>query len=436
MEAVAAYYGVLAAGAIAVVLNENLRPRQVETACADAGARLILATTALLQRQPRALRCTAQSLELEEVTTRADWQVVECAASDPAQIVYTSGSTGLPKGVLLSHGNLAADVAIVAGYLGLTSADRTISLLPFSSVYGLNQLLCSIAVGGTLVIERSPLPNAIAAALRTHSISVLAAVPPLWLQLLQAPEFTKARHNSLRVLQSAGGYLPVSAVRAIRAAQPHAQLFIMYGLTEVMRSTYLSPDQVDKRPDSMGRAMPESAVQVLRADGTECDAGEAGELVHSGPTSALGYWNQPEATAEVFQPGTVLPGYTAVRSGDVVRRDEDGFLYFVARRDRLIKTLGYRVGPDEIIDALLASAQLLDVAITTEPDAARGEAIIAHVVLREGVQLESIRQFSRLELPRWLQPVRFQVYEQLPTLPNGKHDLARLKSPSTNTPNP
>jgi acyl-CoA synthetase (AMP-forming)/AMP-acid ligase II len=342
--------------------------------------------------------------------------------------VYTSGSTGLPKGVLLSHGNLAANVRIVGDYLGLTAHDRTICLLPFSSVYGINQLLCAVGTGGTLVLEPSPLPSRIAASLKELGVTVLAAVPPLWLQLLQTPEFTAQPISSLRVLQSAGGHLPVTAVRAIRATQPHARLFIMYGMTEVMRSTFLAPESVDLRPDSIGRPIAESDVAVLRPDGTECAVDEPGELVHSGPTVALGYWKRPDATAATFRTHPLLDGARAVFSGDLVRRDAEGYLYFVSRIDRLIKTLGYRVGPDEITDVLIASNQVGEAVITTEPDPVRGEAIIAHVVLKPEGSVESLKQFCKIEMPRWLQPARYQVHTSLPRTPGGKYDVLSLQS--------
>jgi len=220
-------------------------------------------------------------------------------------------------------------------------------------------------------------------------------------------------------------------VRALRRAQPHARLFLMYGLTEVLRSTFLPPEQVDQRPDSIGRAIPGAEVLVLRDDRTPCAPGEVGELVHRGATVTLGYWNDAEATARVFRPHPLRPAGApdaerVVFSGDLVRQDAEGWLYFVGRRDRMIKTLGYRVSPDEIGTALYASGELAECIITSEPDEARGERIVAFVVLAGGGSLERLKAYVGVELPRHMQPVRFEVRDALPRLPSGKHDVAAV----------
>lgn len=348
----------------------------------------------------------------------------------PRSFTYTSGSTGRPKGVLSTHGNLWSGARVVPGYLGLASTDRIASLLPFSFVYGFNQLVCALMCGATLVIERATLPRDVLDGLRLARVTVLAAVPPLWTQLLQAG-LAAAPLPELRVATCAGGKLPVDAVRRLRAAQPHAQLFLMYGLTEVFRSTFLPPDEVDAHPDSMGRAVPGSQVWVIREDGTLCGDNEVGELVHAGPSVALGYWRDPEATARVFRP-IALPGmeavHRAVYSGDLVRRDVDGLLYYVGRRDRMIKTLGFRVSPEEISETLLASGLLVEVAVTSEPDAQRGERIVAHVCLASHSSIEQLRQFCALELPRYMQPSRYHQLPVLPRNPSGKIDLQALQN--------
>src|SRR5207249_4052638 len=231
----------------------------------------------------------------------------------------------------------------VTAYLGIRSDDRVASILPFSFVYGMSQVLCAVGTGAALGIERSPLPQQLVANLREREMTVLAAVPPLWLQLLSVSAFGDTALPTLRILTNAGGHLPVERVRALRQAQPQAQLYLMYGLTEVLRSTYLPPEEVDRRPGSMGRAIPGAEVLVLREGLTPCAAGEVGELVHAGPTVALGYWQDPEGTTRTFRPHPLRPssmGARVVFSGDLVRQDDAGFLYYVCRRDRLIKSLG------------------------------------------------------------------------------------------------
>lgn len=432
-DAVAALFGVTAVGGIAVVINESLRPRQVEHMLRHAGAAVLITSPGLLERQPRPLETPCRILDVGEIPAASAFGPRARDGTDPAQITYTSGSTGLPKGVTITHANLWAAMRAVTSYLEIVPEDRIASVLPFSFVYGMSQVLCAVGVGATLVIERSPLVQQLVLSLRARHVSVLAAVPPLWLQLLGAPAFHTAL-PSLRIMTNAGGHLPVAAVRTLREVQPQANLFLMYGLTEVLRSTFLPPDEVDRRPDSIGRAIPAATVLVLRDDLTPCGPGEVGELVHCGPTVTLGYWNDPEATARVFRAHPVrrsdaTDGERVVFSGDLVRQDAEGYLYFVGRRDRLIKTLGYRVSPEEITNVLYASGEIVEAVVTAEQDELRGERIVACVVLAEGGSLERLRDFCGSELPSYMQPTRIEVREALPRLPSGKHDLAAVRGP-------
>ena len=420
-DAAAAFFGVVAAGGVAVNLNEGFRPRQIDHILADSGSAVLLTSEDLLTRLPRAPVTAARILPVEAAAAGPeDWTPVPATRDSLAQITYTSGSTGAPKGVMLSHGNLRAVTAVVTDYLELQPDDRIASLLPFSFVYGFNQLLCAVGSGAALIVERSPLPQQIATTLVRSGVSVLAAVPPLWAQLLAAPAFRAKPLPALRVMTNAGGRLPVETVRALRTAQPQARLFLMYGLTEAMRSTYLAPEEVDRRPDSMGRPIPGAEIAVLRDDGTPCGPGEVGELVHRGPTVGLGYWNDPEATAAVFRPDI------GVFSGDLVRGDAEGYLYFVGRKDRMIKTLGYRVSPDEVSDVLVASGEVAEAAVTAEADPQRGQRIVAHIVLAATGSLERLQAFCDLELPRHMQPTRWATYDALPRTPGGKYDLSAL----------
>lgn len=426
-DAAAAFYGTLACGGIAIMVNETLRSRQIEHIASHAGAKVILTSNEMLKRLPRALDVSASITLVEGIESDEAMEPLSRVGGDYAQIIYTSGSTGLPKGVTWTHANLWAGMRAVSSYVRITSGDRLASLLPFSFDYGFNQLLCAVNAGATLVIERSPVPQQIIATLRSERVTVLACVPPLWLQLLTAPDFASAL-PALRAMTNTGGRVPVDAVRKLRAYQPHAELFLMYGLTEAFRATYLDPSEVDEHPDSIGRAIPGSEILVVREDGSLCEPDEIGELVQRGPTVAAGYWNEPELTASVYRPNPQRPvgapeSERVVYSGDLVRRDAEGRFYYVGRRDRVIKSLGVRVSPDEVASVLHDSGEVREAIVGAEPDEVRGSAIIAHVVLTEGGSVQRLERFCRTEMPRYMQPSKIHVHEDLPRTATGKFDL-------------
>jgi amino acid adenylation domain-containing protein len=432
-DAAAAFFGSTACGAVTINVNETLRPRQVEHILSHSGAVALISSAELLARQPRAISTTAIAYDVAEIGGANVFAPVPRVGSDFAQIIYTSGSTGLPKGVTLSHSNLWSGMRSVSSYVRVNAEDRIASLLPFSFDYGFNQLLCAVGAGARLVIERSPLPQQILATLREQEITILPCVPPLWLQLLGISAFRNTAIPSLRAMTNTGGRIPTDGVRQLRASQPHAELFLMYGLTEAFRATFLPPELVDAHPDSIGRAIPGTEIFVLRDDLTPCLPGEVGELVQRGSTVASGYWNDPETTARVFRPnplrGDGAPdSERVVFSGDLVRRDSDGLLYYVGRRDRLIKSLGFRVSPDEIADVIYASGQVVEAMVGTEPDEKRGELIIAYVVLTTDGTVEGVRRFCRAELPAYLHPGRIEARSELPRTSSGKFDVRAAQS--------
>ena len=430
--AAAAYFGALASGAAAVIVNEQLQPRQIEHILNHSGAVAMIVEEELAGRLDRPLQTEARTLDGAGLLggTPAE-EAVQRGGGDVAQIIYTSGSTGLPKGVTLSHSNVWAGMQAVTTYLEISPTDRIASLLPFSFDYGLNQLLCAAGTGACLVVERSPVAARIVRSLNEREATVLAAVPPLWFQLLDTDSFHHPI-ESLRAMTNSGGRLPKEAVAALRKAQPHAGLILMYGLTEAFRSTYLPPDQVDSKPTSIGRAIPGAEILVLDEEMSPCGPGEHGQLVHRGPTVALGYWEDPEATDRVYGPNP-LPSKEApedervVFSGDLVYRDEDGDLFFVGRNDSMIKTMGYRVSPDEVAEVLYASGQVVEAVVTSEPDAKKGAIIVAYVVLREDGSLERVQELASQELPRYMRPARIEQRTELPRTASGKHDAKAMR---------
>jgi len=431
-DAAAAFFGIAAAGGIAININETLRPRQIEYVLEHAGASFLITTQEVLARQPRAIATTAPTLLAEEIPAGGLVTPAPKIGTDVAHIIYTSGSTGLPKGVTISHANIWAGMESVATYTRITSQDRIASLLPFSFDYGLNQLLTTIGRGAALVVEKSPIPQVIIETLRTRGVTLLPCVPPLWLQLLAVESFRTRPIPTLRAMTNTGGRVPLDAVKGLRTSQPQAELFLMYGLTEAFRSTFLPPEEADRRPDSIGKAIPGAEIMVVREDGTRCGPNEPGELVHRGPTVSLGYWKDPEITNRIFRPNPLRPQGTqdlekVVYSGDVVRTDEEGFLYYVGRRDTLIKTMGFRVSPDEVASVLYASGAIVESIILSEPDDQRGERIVAYIVLKPEGTVDQIRAFCATELPRYMQPARYEVRDSLPRTSSGKFDPKSLK---------
>jgi acyl-CoA ligase (AMP-forming) (exosortase A-associated) len=437
IESIVALYGAWAAGAIAVPINETLKSRQIEHILGHSGSRIVVSSEREMNRiEPQVF----EGVDLVDVRRSPHAQPVlrpdRGSGDAPAAILYTSGSTGRPKGIVLSHDNLLAGARIVSSYLELGADDRLLSVLPFSFDYGLNQLLTSVKVGATLVLHRSHLPADICRALVEHEITGCAGVPPMWIQLMSSVSpFRQTRFPHLRYMTNSGGKFPTSVLRQYREAVPHTRIFLMYGLSEAFRSTYLDPREVDHRPDSIGKAIPETEIFVLGPDGRECAPGVPGELVHSGPTVGIGYWNDPQTTARVYRT-VLLPGHTAptrvVFSGDLVQKDAEGFLYFAGRRDHLIKSQGFRISPDEVEELLLASGLVNEAAVCGKPDELSGQVIIAHVVPKAdvtGVEA-ALQAFCRREMPHYMQPRRIAVHDALPRTASGKLDRQQLSSES------
>jgi len=340
--------------------------------------------------------------------------------------------------VVLSHRNLCAGASSVADYLGNTSHDKLLAVLPLSFDYGLSQLTSAFQVGASVVLMDYLLPRDVIKAVQRHQITGLAAVPPLWHQLAQLDWPT---NTQLRYITNSGGAMPTATTATLRSKLPSTEIYLMYGLTEAFRSTYLPPDQLDTRPDSIGKAIPNARVWVVRSDGSECGVDEPGELVHAGALVAMGYWNDAEKTAQRFKPSPQqrqqLPLIEmAVWSGDRVRRDEDGYLYFIARQDEMIKTSGYRVSPseiEEIIQPLPAIDQVVALGI---PHPALGQAIVVVISQRdidggdtnnESNTEQTIINHCRQQLPNFMVPLMVIVRLQLPRNPNGKIDRSALR---------
>lgn len=418
------------AGLVHVPINPLLKHAQAAHILADSGARLLIAGAGRLgSLEPGDLPGDCSAMEEGEGEGLFDFDTPlgpsSAAPGDLAALLYTSGSTGRPKGVMLSHANMWLGAVSVAHYLRLTPENRVLAVLPFSFDYGQNQLFSTWAAGGCVVPLDYLTARDVVRAVETHQISTLAGVPPLWVQLIEAAWPPEAA-LSLRRLTNSGGKLAPSVIRRMREVFPAADIYSMYGLTEAFRSTFLEPALLDDHPDSMGQAIPFAEIMVIDGEGREA---AEGELVHAGPLVAQGYWRDPARTAERFKPAPASSTYggMAVWSGDRVRRDEAGLLYFVGREDGMIKTSGNRVSPTEVEEAVVASGFAIEAVALGLPDPRLGE-VIALVLRpdRRGEEAE-LRAHLRRELPNFMQPGPIIWRDDLPRSPNGKLDRVALK---------
>lgn len=453
LETVTALLGAAAAGGVFVPVNPLLKAEQVTYILRDCNVRILVTSVDRLKLLlPVLPQChdlhTVLVIGSAEVLSGVSgtvnivsWNEAQGASGgarghhgiddDMAAILYTSGSTGKPKGVVLSHRNLIAGATSVAQYLRNGPEDRILSVLPLSFDYGLSQLTTAFHVGATGVLMNYLLPRDIIAAVEAENITGLAAVPPLWIQLAQ---MIWPNTISLRYITNSGGAMPRATLDLLRNNLPDTAIYLMYGLTEAFRSTFLPPEEVAVRPDSIGKAIPNAEVLVVREDGSLCAPGEPGELIHRGALVSMGYWNDPEKTAERFRPvPTRQSGLTiqelAVWSGDTVRMDEEGFLYFIGRRDEMIKTSGYRVSPTEIEEVIYATELVGEAAAIGVAHPVLGQAIVVIVTARPSGYLnqEELLSACKVHLPAFMLPSRIEVREgSLPRNPNGKIDRKLL----------
>ena len=453
-EEAASLLAVSRAGGIFIDVNHLLKAPQVLHIFLDSGAKFLFTTrqrykvlASVLNESPDLkyliLHGTGETIEKlnAKLIDRGEWgseklRPVQCRVveTDVGAIIYTSGSTGNPKGVVLSHRNLVAGAESIASYLENTPAEKILSVLPFSFDYGLNQLTTSLYIGATCVLMNYLFPNDILNVLEKESITGLGLIPPLWLQLLQK-DWDHTRFPAWRYLTNTGGTLPKSAVRELRRRLPNTQIYLMYGLTEAFRATYLPPEEVDRRPASIGKAIPNSEIWVLNEKKEHCKPGEEGELVQRGAHVALGYWNDPEQTRKWFRPNPFASPdlqmeEQVVFSGDRVKIDEEGFIYFIGRKDDMIKTSGYRVSPTEIEEILYNTGLVKHAVSFGIPNKILGQVIVAVISLSDGIRIEAKELIVACsgKLPIYMVPKEIVVWNDLPLNPNGKIDRQAVKA--------
>lgn len=423
------------AGLVHVPINPLLKRAQVNHILADSGARMLIGSPARLATlEPEDTTADCRLLgETDSLAAAYELgQALPPSSANPqdlAAILYTSGSTGRPKGVMLSHANMWLGADSVADYLGLAAVDVTLAVLPLSFDYGQNQLFSTWFAGGSVVPLDYLTPRDVVKAIDRHDVTTLAAVPPLWVQLAEL-DWPVEVAEKLRRLTNSGGALTPDLVRRLRATFPAARLFAMYGLTEAFRSTFLDPALIDSHPTSMGKAIPHAEILVINASGEVAADGEEGELVHCGPLVAGGYWQDAERTAERYKPAPAASRYggIAVWSGDWVRRDADGLLYFSGRHDAMIKSAGNRISPQEVEEAALATGLVAEAVALGVKDERLGQAV--HLIVRAAPDssapvVELPRKLMQ-DLPNFMQPKVIHWREAMPIGPNGKIDRAAL----------
>jgi acyl-CoA ligase (AMP-forming) (exosortase A-associated) len=463
VETVVASFGAPAAGLVFVPLNPLLKPDQVAFILRDCNVQLLLTSPERLAMLTEALPAcpdlkhvvvtevpSSAALPVHTGLTQAvhGWNAFMSGPAKPSHrvidvdmtaILYTSGSTGKPKGVVLSHRNMVAGAKSVAAYLRNHAGDTLLAALPLSFDAGFSQLTTAFHSGARVVLLNYLMPRDVLKAMEKEKVTGITAVPPLYIQLTQL-EWPAAINENLRYFANTGGRMPRETLTLLRERVPAAQPFLMYGLTEAFRSTYLPPEEVDRRPDSIGKAIPNAEILVLREDGSPCAPDEPGELVHRGALVGMGYWNDAEKTAERYKllapdapgrnTGLQLPEF-AVFSGDTVKQDAEGFLYFIGRRDEMIKSSGYRISPTEVEEVLYATKLVGECVAFGVDHPSWGQAVQIIATAPEGssVDVTALLAQCRSRMPAYMVPTGVEVVDgPLPRNPNGKIDRKLLST--------
>ena len=441
-EAVVSIFAVLKAGAVFMPVNPQTKADKLTYLLNDSRARAIIShgslgdavasavgraesVTAVVMVESAAVEIAGRQVTryLDAISEQAPaYRLPPTIDQDLASIVYTSGSTGDAKGVMLSHLNMVSAATSISTYLGLRADDIIFNVLPLAFDYGLYQVLMASRVGASVVLHRSlAFPTKILEAMQKERITVLPFVPTAFSMVLNVSTLKSYDLSSLRLVTNTAAALSESHIRDIRATFPQATLFSMYGLTECKRVTYLPPDQLDIRPMSVGRGMPNEEVWLVDENGKRLPNGSTGQLVVRGSNVMRGYWNKPEQTAERLKPGDI-PGEMVLYTGDIFRTDEEGYLYFVARKDDIIKSRGEKVSPREVENVLYQIEGVIEAAVIGVPDPVLGQAVKAFLVLKPGHSLSErdVIRYCLAHLESFMAPKHVEFVAQLPRTDTGK----------------
>lgn len=452
VEAVVSYWAALKAGAVACAINSQTRVEKLAMMLADCRA------TALVSDRRHAavfFEAVARSPFVNTVFVSggldatsaarlpgfADWDEAVAAGPregpparlnldlDLASIIYSSGTTGEPKAVMLTHRNMLAASASIAAYLGNAEDDVILSVLPLSLTYGVYQMLVTFRTGGRLVLQRSfAFPAQVLRQMSGEGVTGFAGVPMIYAVLLQTKNLADYDLSRLRYLTNAAAALPVPHLLRMRELLPHVRFYSMYGQTECARISYLPPEDLDRKPSSIGIPIPNTEFWIVDEKNERAAPNHVGELVVRGAHVMRGYWDRPEATALRLRPGPV-PGEVVLYTGDLCRMDEEGYLYFVSRMDDIIKTRGEKVSPREVENAIAEIPGVVEVAVIGVPDPLLGQAVKAFVVADAGIPLteKQLRLECERRLESFMVPKHVVFVPDLPRTSGGKVKKTELK---------
>lgn len=451
IEAVISVFAALKVGAVFVMINPTTKAEKLTFVLQNSESRVLLASGQKLEElrahepslpemkaairvgrsaEPRGVAGTAVipwTDLLEQHAPSVSPPAKRCIDIDLAALIYTSGSTGNPKGVMLTHQNMVAAATSITTYLDNRSDDVILNVLPLSFDYGLYQVLMATKIGGTVVLEKSfAYPHATLQRLVSENVTGFPIVPTMSAILLQM-DLSVYRCESLRYLTNTGAALPTEHITRLRQAFPAVRLYSMFGLTECKRVSYLPPEQLDRRPTSVGKAMPNVEVHIVDEQGRSLPPGEVGELVVRGANVMRGYWKLPEETNRMLRPGPI-PGERVLHTGDLFRMDEEGYLYWTGRRDDIIKSRGEKVSPKEVENVLYSLSGVAMAAVIGVPDSVLGQAVKAVISLREGAHLseQDVLRHCAWHLEDFMVPKVVEFRDQLPRTPTGKIDKRQL----------
>ena len=445
---VVSLYGILKAGGAFVILEASLKGPKLSYILENSGARILITHTSKARVIRHALGKQSGDLkiiwvgpgkavpeELAEISM--GWQdmfdddtdpeaenvqhdgvkLPRCIDVDLACLIYTSGSTGEPKGVMTTHHNMISAARSITQYIENQEDDIILDVLPLSFDYGLYQVIMAFMFGGTVVLEKSILYlHRLLERIGREEVTGFPIVPTIVAMLLKLQDLKQYDLSTLRYMTNTGAALPVEHIRRLRSMFPQIRIFSMFGLTECKRVGYLPPEELDRIPGSVGKAMPNCEVGIIDEDGNEVPPGQTGELIVRGSNVMQGYWKAEELTAATYRSGR-YPSERTLYSGDYFRRDEHGFLYFLSRKDDMIKSKGERISPKEVENNICAMEGIAEVAVVPVPDEILGQAIKAFILQSASVKLTEQDVLKYIEF-----------IDSLPKTPNGKIDKKQLKS--------